>query len=118
MANWQHAFEQFVNRIQTTGQLWSLSCDDGWVVCESTEFEDAEVMPFWSDEATASRHCTEQWADYQVTRISLQDFVELWLPNLLEDDVLVGPDWNDELEGLEVEPADIAEALMEASNEG
>ncbi|WP_115717347.1 DUF2750 domain-containing protein [Gallaecimonas mangrovi] len=112
MTQWQKSYDTFLARIQETGELWSLSCEEGWVICDSAEFEDTEVMPFWSSKAEAQRHCVEQWDDYQAERVSLADFVELWLPNLAEDDILVGPDWNDDLEGLEVEPGDLAESLL------
>ncbi|WKE65020.1 DUF2750 domain-containing protein [Gallaecimonas kandeliae] len=113
MTNWQKSYDSFLARIQESGELWSLNSEDGWVICDSAEFEDAEVMPFWSNKAEADRHCVDQWSDYRAERISLIDFVELWLPNLAEDDILVGPDWNEDLEGLEVEPGDIAESLLE-----
>ena len=38
-------------------------------------------------------------------------FLEDWLPGMHEDNVMVGPNWDRELTGLEVEPADIAAHL-------
>ena len=105
---------RFIEHIQESGQVWSLSSDDGWVVVDSTEYEDSEVMPFWSDESYAVQHCVDQWAHFKPTAITLDDFVDDWLTGMAEEGVLVGPNWNGELEGLELEPDEILQRLNEA----
>ncbi|MBB1487113.1 DUF2750 domain-containing protein [Oceanospirillum sediminis] len=104
----------FVEEIRFNGELWSLESDDGWVVVDSEEFEDTDVMPFWSDKDDAEAHCVGEWSDYQVSKIEIEEFVQEWLPELDEDGVLVGTNWNSELEGLEVEPKSLAENLAGA----
>ena len=34
-----------------------------------------------------------------------------WLTGMTEDGILVGPNWNDDLDGLEVEPDEVAQQL-------
>lgn len=104
-------YDLFIARIQETGQVWGLKADDGWAVCPSLEFEKTDVFPFWSSEADAAVHCSEDWSIYTPSIIELEDFVVNWLPGMHEDEVMAGPNWNAELSGLEVEPADIAQRL-------
>ncbi|MDX1320943.1 MAG: DUF2750 domain-containing protein [Oceanospirillum sp.] len=101
----------FIEEIRFNGELWGIESEDGWVVVDSQEFEETDVIPFWSDKEDAEAHCVEEWADYQVSKVEIEDFVQEWLPELDADGVLVGSNWNAELEGLEIEPLQLAEAL-------
>ena len=101
-------YQRFIEHILESGQVWGLQSDDGWVVVDSTEFEDSEVMPFWSEEAYAKSHCVGEWDNFRPVAMDLDEFVEEWLVGMAEDGILVGPNWNDDLEGLEVEPDEVA----------
>lgn len=105
--------EQFVDTVLANGQVWGLKekTGDGWAVCDSIEFEETEVFPFWSSEAGAAMHCSDEWKIYKPAAIPLEDFLIEWLPGMHEDDSLVGPDWDVELTGDEIEPADMAARL-------
>lgn len=112
--NVQDNYALFIEEIKFNGELWSLESDEGWVVVDSQEFADAEVMPFWSDKEDALAHCIDEWADYQVGLVNIEDFVQDWLPELDKDGVLIGPNWTVNLEGLELEAVQVAEAIAEA----
>lgn len=49
--NSKRRYENFIKRVLKSGIVWGLENEKGWFVCESNEYEDIEVMPFWSDEA-------------------------------------------------------------------
>jgi hypothetical protein len=70
--------------------------------------------PFWSTEAEARVHCTDEWARYEPARLELASFIATWLAGMSEDGVLVGTNWDADLAGLEVEPEDLAEELLGA----
>jgi len=110
-ADLQANYQRFIEDIQESGQVWGLQSEEGWVVVDSTEFEESEVMPFWSDEAYAKNHCVGEWEEFKPVAMDLEEFVEDWLAGMIEDGILVGPNWNDDLEGMEVEPEEIAERL-------
>ncbi|HUL10912.1 MAG TPA: DUF2750 domain-containing protein [Methylococcaceae bacterium] len=107
-------YQRFIEHIQESGQVWGLQSPEGWLVVDSAEFEDSEVMPFWSDEAYARAHCVGEWESFKPVGMDLEEFVEDWLAGMDEDGVLVGPNWNADLEGLEVEPSEIAKRLSGA----
>lgn len=103
----------FVSESTQNQLVWGLKNEDGWLSCDSTEFEESEVMPFWSNKADAETHNVEEWADFEVLEIPLDIFVEDWLLTLAEDGVLIGTNWNAKLEGKELEPADLAKLYID-----
>jgi hypothetical protein len=102
-------YQRFIEGALESGQVWGLQSEEGWVVVDSTEYEESEVMPFWSDEEFARQHCVGEWAEFKPVAMDLEEFIEDWLAGMAEDGILVGPNWNEELEGLEVEPEDVVE---------
>ncbi|EGR1858006.1 DUF2750 domain-containing protein [Vibrio cholerae] len=102
----------FIQETQESQLVWGLRNEEGWLSCESTEFEESEVMPFWSSKEDAQIHNVEEWADFKVVEIPLDVFVEDWLITLDEDGVLVGTNWNANLEGKELEPSQLAKLYL------
>lgn len=106
--------DRFCARATAGGEVWVLTEGDDCAVVESNEYEESEVMPFWSDKAEAERAATGDWGRYTPSMVSLDDFVSSWLPSMDEDGFLVGPDWSGELEGDEVEPEELFRRLETA----
>tara|TARA_R110002072_G_scaffold271208_1_gene431150 strand:- start:9001 stop:9384 length:384 start_codon:yes stop_codon:yes gene_type:complete len=104
-------YQLFLDQVQQTELIWGLYSEDGWALCPSVEFEETEVFPFWSDERYAAALCTEEWSVYTPKSISMEDFMTDWLPGIHEDNAMVGLNWDIEMSGIEVEPADLAKAL-------
>ncbi|PKF48875.1 DUF2750 domain-containing protein [Enterovibrio nigricans] len=103
----------FVEESKRTNVVWGLQNEEeDWLAVDSTEFENSEVMPFWSAKEDAERHNVEEWAEFTVTEIPLDVFVENWLITLDEDGVLVGTNWNSELEGKEIEPSELVKMYL------
>ncbi len=111
-ADIQANLDLFIQESQETKLVWGLRNEEGWLACDSTEFEDSEVMPFWSSKEDAQLHNVEEWSDFEVLEIPLDIFVEDWLITLAEDGVLIGPNWNANLEGKEIEPAEMAKLYL------
>ncbi|MGB0846901.1 MAG: DUF2750 domain-containing protein [Thiolinea sp.] len=111
--DFEAVYDGFITTVRQSGAVWGLFSNDteGWATCPSAEYEDTDVLPFWSSDALAQRLCTDEWQIYQPKMIPLDEFINDWLPGMHEDDALVGPDWTAELEGLEIEPADVAAEL-------
>ena len=100
----QANLDLFVAETKENQLVWGLRNEEGWLSCDSTEFENSEVMPFWSAKEDAQAHNVEEWADFEV--------LEIPLDILAEDGVLVGTNWNAQLEGKEVEPQDLAKLYV------
>lgn len=100
-----------MTKVKSTQELWALQdkTTEGWVIVDSVNFENTDVMPVWSDAEMAREHCTDEWEDYIPKSISVSD----WLEDLAEDSVLVGVEWRDGGEYLEVELAEFSQMLAE-----
>lgn len=105
---------RFIERVAKSRVVWGLKSTKGWAVAPSNDHEGQEVMPFWSDRAYAARAARDEWAGYEVTAIDVDSFIDNWLRGMNKDGLLAGTNWNAQLMGLEVEPAELAQALLEA----
>ncbi|WP_158968631.1 DUF2750 domain-containing protein [Paraglaciecola sp. L3A3] len=103
----------FMAQVKTTQTLWALQdkASEGWVVLDSINFENADVMPVWSSMVLAKKHCVDEWQDYVPMAISLSDWLEYWVEDLAEDNVLIGVEWLDAGEYLELELAEFSQML-------
>lgn len=108
----QENYQRFIDEVKANRVMWGLRFGDEWVVCDSNEFEDTEVMPLWSTEAEAKVQCVDEWADYEPFEIALGEFLEIWVEDLSEDGVRIGPNWDEELDGLEVDVLNLVKALV------
>ncbi|MDO6706829.1 DUF2750 domain-containing protein [Photobacterium sp. 1_MG-2023] len=112
-ADVQKNADLFFTESKETQVVYGLCNEEGdWLSVDSSEFEESEVMPFWSNEADATYHCVEEWAEFQATALPLDVFAQDWMVTLAEDGVLVGLNWNDRLEGVEMEPQDVAKQYL------
>lgn len=104
-------YRRFIEQVRESGEVWGLRADQDWAFCESNEYENTDVIVFWSDKASAQQHAQGDWEKHQPTAIPLEDFINQWLQGMDEDGALVGPNWGLDLDGLEIEPQDLAEEL-------
>ena len=102
-------YSQFIDEALATGCVWGLEGPEGWALCDSERFPDSQVMPFWSQPEFAQLHCADEWKIYNVVAVSVEEFMDQWLPGMHEDEFMVGVNWNADLEGEEVEPLDLLE---------
>lgn len=97
----------FLTQAVDTGCIWGLFGEQGWAQCASDQYESSLVMPFWSQPELADHHKSGEWANYEVTPISLEEFLDDWLIGMHSDELLVGVNWDENLEGEEWEPLDM-----------
>lgn len=107
--------QEFFNEVKATQMLWGLEdkINDGWVIVDSANFEDTDSMPLWSTESAAKAHCTEEWADYTPTQISVPDWLEFWVEDLAEDNIVIGIDWPVDGESIELELTEFSQAVAD-----
>jgi len=105
-------YQRFIDEANELDIVWNLQSDDGFAICESSEFDDKQVMPFWSLEKDAKAACVEDWVDYKPPPIRFDDFIDTWLHGMDEDEIYVGVNWNSDLEGAEIEPVMLIEDLL------
>ncbi|KUJ83602.1 DUF2750 domain-containing protein [Microbulbifer flavimaris] len=102
---------RFLPESAAQGCVWALEGDEGFALCESEKYPQTEVMPFWSQREFAEQQVDGEWQDYRVVPVDLEEFMDDWLTGMHDDVILVGINWNAELEGIELEPLDLLEQL-------
>jgi hypothetical protein len=115
MQDKQQILTAFLADVKPTQTLWALQDkkSEEWVVLDSLHYQETEVMPLWSSEELAAQHCTEEWADYAAAPISLADWLEFWIEDLVEDGVVIGINWRGEEDDLEIDLPEFTQALVE-----
>ena len=109
------SYERFISEALAGEKVYGLQDADGaWAVCSSQRDERADVIVLWSSRAQAARHAKEEWSAYKVVEIGLEAFVGVWLRGMHEDGSRVGPNWDADLNGVEVDAVDVAQRLTEA----
>lgn len=105
----------FLAEVKPTQLLWALQDkkSEDWVVLDSLNYEETEVMPLWSSEELAAQHCTEEWKDYVATAITLADWLEFWIDDLVEDGVVIGINWLGEDDDLEIDLPEFTQSLVD-----
>lgn len=111
--NIENDYRQFVQKVVETETVWGLTKDDTWATSSSNEYEEVEVILFWSDEKGATACSEDEWDSYNAESITLVEFLENWCVGMYSDALLVGPNWNSDLTGKEVEPLNIALDIIE-----
>ena len=109
----EKTLKSFLNQVKETQIIWALQDknSEDWVVLDSINFENTDVMPLWSTQALAKSHCIEEWADYIPAAITLADWMEFWIEDLLEDGVIIGINWQENDECLELELPEFTQGL-------
>jgi len=105
----------FLAETKSTQELWALQDknSEDWVVLDSPNYENTDVMPLWSTPELAQLHCIDEWSGFVPSKISLSDWLEFWLEDLNEDGVIIGVNWQGDETCLEMELADFSQALAE-----
>ncbi|WP_133471923.1 DUF2750 domain-containing protein [Paraglaciecola marina] len=118
MTDTNPASADFMAQIKQTQTLWALqdTASEGWVILDSVNYENTDVMPLWSSIELAQAHCIDEWQDYTPKAITLADWLEFWVEDLAEDNVLIGVEWLDGGEYLELELAEFSQMLAKVEN--
>ncbi|XLZ71793.1 DUF2750 domain-containing protein [Massilia sp. SR12] len=66
-----------------------------------------------ANSAYARRLAENEWAAYIPTPIDLSSFIDNWLQGMHQDMVLAGVNFNSDLAGLEIDPLELAEELLQ-----
>ncbi|MCF2856893.1 DUF2750 domain-containing protein [Pseudoalteromonas sp. SMS1] len=104
----------FVTEVKQSEQVWALGAEDGgFVIVESNQFEESDVLLLWADESAALAQCKDEWEEFKPIAISLDSLLDEWIEDLRDDNALIGINWNDDNVCVEIEPVSLARALAD-----
>jgi hypothetical protein len=101
-------YRTFIQKVVSQDEVWALEGGEGLAISSSSENDEQDVIPFWSDEALAQAVAADDWAAFKPVPMSLAEFLENWLTVMHNDEMLVGMDWDAALTGRESEPMELA----------
>lgn len=108
--NLQENFDRLIVECLEQGCIWGLQDGtENWALVGSTDHDDIDVIPFWSSKSLAEALCSGDWGVYKPVAIDIEEFLDDWLPGMHGDVLLVGVNWDVDLEGMEIEPLDLLE---------
>jgi hypothetical protein len=79
----------FISEIIDERKVWTIESEAGVPITTS---EKQDSMPFWSSKLRVLEviNCIAVYRDYNPLEISLQVFIENWIPNLQNDGMIIG----------------------------
>ena len=83
--------------------MWSLRDQDGWVTSGN---ENKEFFPVWPKKEFAEIFITEEWENCYPERIDLYEFLEEWIPGLMNDEIRISVMWNNGI-GIDIDGNDL-----------
>jgi len=115
MSDNKQALTDFIKTVEPSQTFFALQdpSSEEWLIVDSINFEQTDVMPVWSNEALANEHCNGEWSSYSVAPITLADWLEFWVEDLNQDNIIIGVNWHEEQDCLEVELAEFTQALID-----
>ncbi|MCS6849056.1 MAG: DUF2750 domain-containing protein [Anaerolineae bacterium] len=80
-------YEYFVKKVADFEELWGLADERGWAVYRNEPGQ--ELFPVWPHPQYAAKCAIDAFARCLPRRITLREWLESWLPQLLEEKRLV-----------------------------
>lgn len=114
----QNQHKNFIKKVSESQIVYALKGDKGYAVSYSNDMEHEDGSPvqvvcFWSVEALAKSCIENEWEEYIVDSIPLNDFLENWCLGMNSDGIMTGTDFNNNLFGSEVEPIELILDIIE-----
>ena len=105
-------YKKFIKTVCETDIVYALQNHEGFATSASVQYDDendrpAGVLCFWAESGRAKSCSINHWANYQLTEISLTDFIENWGVGMENDGILAGIEFDQNMFGYEAKPLDL-----------
>jgi hypothetical protein len=102
----------FYREVAEKGEVWAIQDAEGFPTATNASGETA--MPFWSSRSRTQLiiRRVEAYSGFEPVQLSLEAFLQHWLPGLQNDGLFVGVNWSGErAKGYDVQPQDVAKSI-------
>jgi len=82
----EQRYDYVISTLVDQKEVWGLSSDSGWLILPD---EDEEHLPVWPHAQLAKAWAMGDFADCQPKAITLDDWLDKWLPGMIEDGLLI-----------------------------
>lgn len=112
-------FQRFLDAAVFSGTIFTLYKEPMFALCDATSelYYGLKLLPIWSEPALALYHAQNEWDGYELAEIPLPYFLETLLPELSQDGIVLGIDFNLNLVGYELEPSSLYQAFSNRIND-
>jgi hypothetical protein len=83
----ERRLQYFVSKVSDWEELWSIKDTEGWSLTATDD--GTETVPVWPAREYAALMCIGNWAHGEPAVISLDDWLDKWLPGMGTDGRLV-----------------------------
>lgn len=105
-------YEHFVQKVASAKKAWVLKNSDGYLQVSSERFAEVDVIPFFSSQKQATAVAASLGEGYVAEALPLEECLEDWWPAMEADNVWLGVDFDEMLEGLEIEAWQVLEDVL------
>lgn len=114
----ENFYNSFIETLLSTQKVYTLGNSENVALCPSNEYnttngKEAVVLAFWSEKEKAKKCQAQEWEMYDCIEIPLGEFLEAWCLGMIEDGVIVGIDFTENLVGYEIPPFEVAKTLIQ-----
>ncbi|GAA0857258.1 DUF2750 domain-containing protein [Aliiglaciecola litoralis] len=107
----EERFDYALEKIVENGELWGLFGENGWLLLQA---EEDACLPIWPSESFAKAWEKDDFPDCKPKKISLDAWLNQWLPGMEQNKtlILVFP-LNEDEEGIMLDAQEIRECFNE-----
>jgi hypothetical protein len=110
----EQRYQYFIDAVADLEQIWILTDDEGFVLVTA---EDERCIPVWPHAEMASLWIEGDWAQCKAQAVDIATWLDKWTAGLNGDELMVAVFPHADQPGVVVEPEELAEALLDATQE-
>lgn len=110
----EQRYDYFINTLLEQKEVWGLAGNSGWLILPD---EGEEHLPVWPQSQLAQDWAMEDFADCQPKAITLDDWLDKWLPGMIEDGLLIAVCPGIDNDSIIIAADELLDELRDAGNE-
>lgn len=103
-------YDYFIRKIADFEQVWGLN-DNGWVLLGDDDGN--QILPLWPEREFAELCAVDQWKNCKPESIELNNFLEKWIPGMINDKTLINIFLTPDAKGSVVSPPTLESDLQD-----
>lgn len=103
-------YDYFIRKVADFEQVWGLN-DNGWALLGDDDGN--QILPLWPEREFAELCAVDQWKNYKPESIELDNFLEKWIPGMINDKTLINIFLTPDAKGTVVSPPTLESDLQD-----
>lgn len=110
----QNLITEFKNNVVEPQSFYGLFDDNAqeWLIVDANGSEGFDALPLFSTPDIAAAQLSGEWQDFSVSEITIDDWMEFWMDDLIGTDIVIGIDWGKTDDVIEVSLNEFTQAIM------